>query len=158
MHKKVEAHLLGAKYKLIIHTDFSVPITSPDDFSKLSGIPMERITKTLLIRTKTKPWEYVEVVCPIYKRLDLKKISQFIDTPHSGGMCIATPGELDEVLDYPTKGVSPLGIDKLKILVDESVCGCSTVCVGSGTSGEEIEISPQDLIRFTGACVCEICQ
>jgi Cys-tRNA(Pro)/Cys-tRNA(Cys) deacylase len=64
---------------------------------------------------------------------------------------MAKTDELADKLDYPPKGVSPIGTDLEWVLVDRSLLKERTVLVGGGAVGVEIEIAIKDLMLITHA-------
>ena len=58
---------------------------------------------------------------------------------------------------YVAGGISPLGQRRaLPTVVDESALAFDTIHVSAGRRGLEIELSPADLVRLTGARVQRI--
>ena len=62
---------------------------------------------------------------------------------------MASPEELKSTLDYPQHGVSPLGAGEIPVLIDESVFRYPTVLIGAGVVGQEIEITPDSILRLS---------
>lgn len=151
IHPRIAQYLssTGTQFRLWRHADLSRDISSPVEFSEFSGIPIERITKTVLFRERSGPKRLVLANAPILDRLDLKALAREVDF---GPVELAPVSVLTESLDYPPTGVSPFGIAlEIPIIVDLTVLAHSSVTVGGGATGIEIELSPQDLLRIEGA-------
>ena len=54
------------------------------------------------------------------------------------------------------KGVSPLGLGQIPLIVDESLFSHGTMLVGGGAIGVDIELDPRDLARVTHAKAASI--
>jgi Cys-tRNA(Pro)/Cys-tRNA(Cys) deacylase len=63
---------------------------------------------------------------------------------------VASPSELASLVGFPEKGVSPLGVGDLKVLLDDDLFRSETILIGAGEPGLEIELSPADLAALTG--------
>jgi Cys-tRNA(Pro)/Cys-tRNA(Cys) deacylase len=116
------------------------------------GLSPERIFKTLIARVDGK--QLVMTVIPVAGRLDLKKLAA-----HAGGKRaeMATPAEAQRATGYVIGGISPLGgRKKLPLFLDATASGQPTVFVSAGQRGLQMELSPDDLVRLTGAKVVDL--
>jgi Cys-tRNA(Pro)/Cys-tRNA(Cys) deacylase len=136
----------GAAAKVRRHADFGVPIRSPDDFARVLGYERARITKTLLLKGAGSGGAYCLAVLPAGVRANLAVAARHMGVSRCS---MASEGELARVLDYPRQGVSPLGGEGLRVLLDTALAVWPTVLVGAGTAGVEIEIAPEELRRLT---------
>jgi Cys-tRNA(Pro)/Cys-tRNA(Cys) deacylase len=154
VHKKVQAALesSGVSYRTQRHKDLPIEIRSPHDFARALGYDLERITKTLLLRS-TERDEFAVAVLSINKRVQLEKIAELLQTKR---VQLATREELSRILDYPPTGVSPIGAGALPVIIDAGIMEFPTVLVGAGEAAVEIEISPQALVQVTDAKVMPI--
>ena len=113
--------------------------------AELTGILPEKCFKTLVVRGK----EIIVVCIPVNKELDLKKIAAI-----SGDKKVEMlpTRELLEVTGYIRGGVSPIGMKKhYKTYIDKSCLDFNEITVSGGVCGLSILISPQNLMKITGA-------
>jgi Cys-tRNA(Pro)/Cys-tRNA(Cys) deacylase len=140
----------NANYSVRRHADMSVPIAGPGDFAAAIGYDIDRITKTLFLKTHDDQ-RYAMVVCPASAKVDFKRAARAAGLPR---LEVASRQELDEQVGYPPTGVTPLGVsDRVSVLVDEALLQFDSILVGGGEVGVEIEIRPSDLVEITGAIV-----
>jgi Cys-tRNA(Pro)/Cys-tRNA(Cys) deacylase len=149
MHPRVLQALqaAGANYQVRRHSDCPNPIRSPQDFAACLGYELGRITKTLFCRS-TRRDKYALVVAPMARKVDFKIIAGALECPR---VEVADKVELESRLGYPPNGVSPLGNDGYPVFLDESLLGCPTVLIGSGSLGLEIELEPAILAKLCAA-------
>lgn len=149
MHWRVEDALKTKPVacKVHRHDSFPAPIHSPADFAAQLGYELERVTKTLLVRATTGD-QYAVVVAPMGRKIDFREVAGRVGAKR---VEVASAADLSTVTGYPEKGVSPLGLDKLAVFVDEGLFAFSTILVGAGEAGVEIEIAPSDLELLTSA-------
>lgn len=154
-HPRVLAHLNSSNtpYLVMDHATIPTAINSPVDFAAALGYPLGRIMKTLLCRPRSTG-NYVAVVCSVDARIDFKYIAAELNC---GRLEVANAHQLQEATHYPSRGVSPLGLDdQVAVVVASHACNYDTVLVGGGAVGIEIEIAPRELIRITGAKVLDL--
>lgn len=110
------------------------------------GMPPEQIFKTLVTRGEKRG---VQVFCiPVAANLNLKKAAKI-----SGDKKI----EMIHVKDllgltgYIRGGCSPIGMKKqYPTFIDQTALGFDRIGVSAGTRGQQLLLSPEDLIRFVG--------
>ncbi|MFJ9314698.1 Cys-tRNA(Pro) deacylase [Pimelobacter simplex] len=93
-------------------------------------------------------------VVPVAGQLDLKALARAV-----GGRkaAMADPRAAERATGYVVGGISPLGQRKAHpTVVDASALAHPTVYVSAGKRGMEVELSPAELVRMTGARVAEI--
>ena len=115
------------------------------------GVSHDRLFKTLV--TEVDGALTVAVV-PVSATLDLKALAEA-----AGGKraAMADPARAERVTGYVRGGISPLGQRKsLPTVVDASASGFPTIYVSAGRRGLQIELSPADLVRLTGAATAGI--
>jgi Cys-tRNA(Pro)/Cys-tRNA(Cys) deacylase len=155
LHKEVQDAIgpFATDYKIHDHSTFPAQIKNPGDFAAALGYPIGRITKTLFLRSHDGQ-AYAAAVCSIDRRLDFKSAADAIGAKR---VEVASAADLEAKTGYPKNGVSPLGLSgDITVLVDEPLSGYPTVLIGGGTAGIEIELSPADLVRLSGATVKSI--
>jgi Cys-tRNA(Pro)/Cys-tRNA(Cys) deacylase len=151
-HKNVldAINKLGTEYKVHNHGKLSSQIRNPNDFAAALGYPIQRITKTLFLRSHDGQ-AYVAAVCSMDRRLNFRSIANAIGTKRVEA---ASSEYLQIKTGYPRNGVSPLGLaEDITVVVDRLLFDYPTVLIGGGTSEIEIELSPSDLVRISRATV-----
>ena len=139
---------LGIPYELLTY-----PVDESDlsatHVAEVTGIPLERIYKTLVVRGD-RTGVFMAVV-PGAGELDLKAAAA------ASGNKRAEMVHLKEVFDltgYVRGGCSPLGTKKpYPVYCDESILHHEHVCVSAGRRGEQLSLAPADLIRAAAATV-----
>lgn len=137
---------LGIPYGLLTY-----PVDERDlsaaHVAEVTGIPLERIYKTLVVRGD-RTGVFMAVV-PGAGELDLKAAAA------ASGNKRAEMVHLKEVFDltgYVRGGCSPLGAKKpYPVYCDESILHHEHVCVSAGRRGEQLSLAPADLIRAAAA-------
>ncbi|GAA3396191.1 Cys-tRNA(Pro) deacylase [Cryptosporangium minutisporangium] len=115
------------------------------------GVPPERVFKTLVAQVDGAL--HVAVV-PVTGGLDLKGLAAAVGKKRAA---MADPTLAERTTGYVRGGISPLGQRKrLPTVVDASAEKHPTVFVSAGRRGLEVELSPADLVRLTGATVAPI--
>lgn len=156
MHPRVEAALSQLpldQYRVHRHAELPAPIKSPADFAAALGYERGRILKAVFLKGGGAGGEprFALAVCGADRKLDLARLAR---TLGSEGLKVASPEELAAVLDYPSRGVSPLGVPpSVPVVVDSAVTAFPTVLVGAGAVGVEVEVAPHELVRLANAMV-----
>jgi Cys-tRNA(Pro)/Cys-tRNA(Cys) deacylase len=115
------------------------------------GVSAERVFKTLLADVDGT---LVVAVVPVVGSLDLKALATARGGKRAG---MAASAVAERATGYVIGGISPLGQRrKLPTVVDLSATGFDTVYVSAGRRGLDLELSPMDLIRVTGATTARI--
>jgi len=115
------------------------------------GVSAERVFKTLLADVDGT---LVVAVVPVVGSLDLKALAAARGGKRAG---MAASAAAERATGYVIGGISPLGQRrKLPTVVDLSATGFDTVYVSAGRRGLDLELSPMDLIRVTGATTARI--
>lgn len=152
LNKNVQAALGGIKAdcKIHDHRTFSREIRNPQDFAAALGYPIQRIAKTLFLRSHDRQ-VYAVAVCPIDRRLNFQSIADAVGVNR---VEVASSEDLQAKTGYPKNGVSPLGLDgHIAVVMDRLLLDYPTVLVGGGAAAIEIELSPSDLARISGATI-----
>lgn len=141
----------GISYELLTY-----PVDESDlsavHVAEVTGIPLERLYKTLVVRGD-RTGIFMAVV-PGGGELDLKAAAA------ASGNKRAEMVHLKEVFDltgYVRGGCSPLGAKKAyPVYLDESALAHERICISAGRRGEQIELAPGDLVRTADAVTVKI--
>jgi Cys-tRNA(Pro)/Cys-tRNA(Cys) deacylase len=115
------------------------------------GVPPERVLKTLMASVDGA---LVVAVVPVAGHLDLKALARAL-----GGRsaAMADPAAAARATGYVLGGISPIGQRRPHpTVIDGAALGHATVLVSGGRRGFDIELSPADLVRVTGAVTAPI--
>jgi Cys-tRNA(Pro)/Cys-tRNA(Cys) deacylase len=150
MHPNVQKVLDESRiaYSEVRHDSFNAPINSPLDFARVLNYDLERITKSVFLRTKTKE-QYVMAVCSINQKLNLPELALLLN---SGKLEVADKQELADQVGYPPNGVCAIGLNPdIAVFMDDVLLSFPTVLIGSGEAAVEIELAPADLLKASHA-------
>lgn len=115
------------------------------------GVEPERVFKTLLVDVDGR---LVVGVVPVSAMLDLKALAIAVGGKRAA---MADPTLAERKTGYVVGGISPIGQkSRLPTVVDESAELWDSVLVSGGRRGLDLELSPADLVRATGASVADI--
>lgn len=116
------------------------------------GLVPERVFKTLVAEVDGK---LAVGVVPVTAQLDLKGLAAALKGKKAK---MAVVADAERATGYVAGGISPLGQKKrLPVVVDASALEFETIFCSAGRRGLEVEITPADLVRLTGAVVARIC-
>jgi Cys-tRNA(Pro)/Cys-tRNA(Cys) deacylase len=115
------------------------------------GVDPATVYKTLLAAVDGR---LTVAVVPVADRLDLKALAAAAGGKRAE---MAEPAAAERATGYVVGGISPLGQRRrLPTVVDASAVGHDRVLVSAGRRGLDVELSPADLVRVTGAVVAPI--
>lgn len=127
------------------------PLDGPH-MAEALGVPPETAFKTLVTRGASGGY-YVYVV-PVLKSLDLKAAAKAVGEKSVEMIKLS---ELLPLTGYVHGGCSPIGMKKqFPTVVDESARALPTMVFSAGKIGAQVELSPADLCRVTGASFAPI--
>jgi Cys-tRNA(Pro)/Cys-tRNA(Cys) deacylase len=110
-----------------------------------------QVFKTLLT---TVDGRLVVGIVPVSGQLDLKAVAAAVGGKRAS---MADPAVAERATGYVVGGISPVGQKRQHpTVLDESALGLPTVYVSGGRRGLDLGLSPQDLVRVTGAVVAVI--
>jgi Cys-tRNA(Pro)/Cys-tRNA(Cys) deacylase len=110
------------------------------------GVDARRVFKTLLTMVDGRP---VVAVVPVAGQLDLKALAAACGGRRAE---LADSAVAERVTGYVVGGISPFGQrQRPRTVVDASALDHQTVYVSAGRRGLDVELSPEDLVRVTGA-------
>lgn len=154
MKKTNAARLLDAKSVSYELTEYEVDESdlSAITLSKKIGQNIEQIFKTLVLRGD-KTGVFVAVI-PGNAEVDLKKAAKISGNKNCA---MIQQKELLPLTGYIRGGCSPLGMKKpYPIYFHETSQLFDFIFVSAGQRGLQIKINPYDLIKVTGAVVCDL--
>ena len=115
------------------------------------GIEPTRIFKTLIALVDGKPGC---AVVPVAAMLDLKAFAAALGGKRAG---MADPAAAARMSGYVVGGISPIGQKtRIPVVVDESAQRLETMFVSAGKRGLQVQLTPDDLARATGATFAAI--
>ncbi len=119
---------------------------------KKMDLPFEKVYKTLVTVGHSK--NYYVFVLPADKELDLKKAAFSVNEKNVSMIHVK---DINKITGYIRGGCSPIGMKKqFKTVIDKSCLNLETMLVSAGKIGFQIEISPNDLIKASGAETADI--
>ena len=117
------------------------------------GLDPARVFKTLVVELDGR--ELAVAVIPVNAKLDLKQFAKALGAKKAA---MAEQKKVERTTGYVLGGVSPLGQKKvLKTLLNESAKQYPTIFVSAGRRGLDIELKPDDLVRFTRGSFSQLC-
>lgn len=163
MHKRVKAELarLDRPWRVWEHASLQTEIRSPADFAAAVDVPLDRIVKTILLADRKRLRDqqpddrtrFGAISLSADAKANFKQAASMFGWSAAE---VATPAELDALLDYPSRGVSPIGLVGLPLVMDQAVTRHSTIFIGAGTAGVEVELEPDALQWLTGCQVVNL--
>lgn len=122
-----------------------------EEAAQAMGVSPDRVFKTLLADVDGA---LVVGVVPVAGSLDLKSLATAVGGKRAA---MADPTLAERTTGYVRGGISPLGQRrKLRTVLDASASSHTTICVSAGRRGLEVELSPEDLAKLTGATLAPI--
>lgn len=117
------------------------------------GVDPGRVFKTLVADLGG---ELVVAVIPVQGLLGLKQLAKAAGAKKAA---MADKSLVERSTGYVLGGVSPLGQKKrLRTFIDSSAQSHPTILVSGGRRGLDIELTPTDLARMTGASFAQLTQ
>jgi Cys-tRNA(Pro)/Cys-tRNA(Cys) deacylase len=115
------------------------------------GLPPEQVLKTLLV---TVDGRLAVGIVPVSGQLDLKAVAAAVGGKRA---TMADPAAAERATGYVVGGISPVGQRRSHpTVLDDGALTHDTVYVSGGRRGLDLGLSPQDLVRVTGAVVAGI--
>ncbi|MFC8411162.1 Cys-tRNA(Pro) deacylase [Arthrobacter sp. NPDC057259] len=119
--------------------------------AEVLGIDPARVFKTLMVDVDGR---LAVGVVPVSGNLDLKALAAALGGKKAA---MADPATAERRTGYVLGGISPLGQRQSSpTVLDESALALETILVSGGRRGLDLELSPQDLVRLTGASTARI--
>ena len=115
------------------------------------GVQPARVFKTLLVDTEQG---LAVGIVPVDRVLDLKAMAAALGVKRAS---MADPQDAERSTGYVVGGISPVGQKRpLPTVLDASARSHPRILVSGGRRGLDLELSPDDLQRVTGAVVTAI--
>ena len=119
--------------------------------AEVLGADPDQVFKTLLAEADGA---LVVGIVPVSGRLDLKALALAVGAKKAE---MADPKLAERRTGYVVGGISPIGQKtRLATVLDETAELFDTILVSGGRRGFDIELSPADLVRATGATIAAI--
>ena len=154
MHKTNAARLLDSRG---IHYDLAEYDVDENDLSAVAlagkiGQEPSQIFKTLVLRGD-KTGIFIAVI-PGDSEVDLKKAAKVSGNKNAAMVHMK---ELLALTGYIRGGCSPLGMKKpYPVFIHETCRLYDLIFISAGLRGLQLKINPEDLIKVSGAIVCDI--
>lgn len=127
---------------------------SATTLAKKLGQDIGQIFKTLVLRGD-KTGVFVAVI-PGNTEVDLKKVAKVSGNKNCA---MVQQKELPGLTGYIRGGCSPLGLKKTyPIYIHETCQLFDRIFISAGQRGLQLKLNPEDLIRMTGAVVCDVAE
>ncbi len=115
------------------------------------GVAPERMFKSLVAKAGD---ELVFALVAADAELSLKKLAAAAGAKHAA---MAPPRDAERATGYQVGGISPLGARKpLRTFLDAGAQRFDRICLNAGNRGHIVEVATADLVRLTGATVCDL--
>lgn len=116
------------------------------------GLDPARVFKTIVMRTQAN--ETCVFCVPATVEVNLKKARTACGAKDISPV---RPGELLSLTGYIRGGCSPIGMKKrFRTFIDETVWLHDTVYVSAGMRGQQLVLTPENLVRASEATVCDL--
>lgn len=131
---------------------FTKTVESVRAASEASGVPAEKIIKTLLLKING---EIIAVLIPGYNKLDYKKLKRATNSKH---VRLLYPHEVKNISGFEIGEVSPLTplFKKIKVIADKKIQSLNIVLVGGGSLKSLVKIEIKELIRTLNPIITDI--
>lgn len=140
----------GVKYELNTYecSEFESGVQVAD----MLGQSYDESFKTLVAKGKTGG--YYVFCLPVDKEIDLKAAARSVGEK---SVELIPVKDINKVTGYIRGGCTPIGMKKqYPTVIDETVLVHETVIVSGGRLGLQIRLSPEELVKVTGAKTCPI--
>ncbi|WMJ23908.1 Cys-tRNA(Pro) deacylase [Paludicola sp. MB14-C6] len=116
------------------------------------GQPFDQVYKTLVTIGASKIY-YVFVI-PVACELHLKHAAKAVNEKSIEMIKVA---DINKVTGYIRGGCSPIGMKKnYQTVVDESCLQLQTMMISAGKIGQQVELSPKDLLQLVNGMTANI--
>lgn len=130
----------------ILH-EYDKTETNGVNVAKLVGKNCEEVFKTLVTVSNTN--EHFVFCIPVNETLNLKKAAKAVGVK---SIAMITQKELLPLTGYIHGGCSPVGMKKqFKTVINDTAMLFCTICVSAGKVGLQMELNPEDLLKYINA-------
>ena len=122
------------------------------DAARVADVELKRITKNLVC--ETSDGEYVLLIIPGDKRVDLKRVAGVLKVRN---VSLVPFEKAEEISGYPPGGTPSVGHKtRMKVIIDKSILAYETVYCGGGTRDRLLELRTKDILKLNNAITAEI--
>ncbi len=126
--------------------------THTADASRVTGIPLARITKNLV--SKTDGGQFVLLVIPGDRRVNLRRAARVLGAKN---VSILPFKDAEEVSGYPTGGTPTVGHKTpMRVIFDSSLLKHETLFCGGGSRNRLLELQTEEALLLAKAVVADI--
>lgn len=120
--------------------------------SVLTGLDLNRLTKNLV--SVTSSGEYVLLIVPGSRRVDLKKAAEVLGTSN---VSLLPFNEAEQISGYPPGATPSVGHrTRMRVVFDGQLLDYETVYCGGGTRSRILELRTGDIVGVNDAIVSNI--
>ncbi len=118
------------------------------------GVPPAQVFKTIVV-LRTGAGKPILAVVPGDSQVDLKRLAAAVGEKK---LKLATQAEAERLTGLQAGGISPLALLKrgFQVWVDATAQDWAQIHISGGERGLNVRLSPDDLLRLTGAQMAEI--
>lgn len=149
--EKVQQALISAGFSNKV-IEMKTPTRSAAEAAETVGCQVGQIAKSLVFRGQSTQ-RPVLVIASGANRVDEGKLAAALDEP----MAMARPDDVRALTGFAIGGVPPLGHQTpMKTLIDADLMTHELIWAAAGTPRAMFSLTPDDLLRMTGAEVKDI--
>lgn len=149
--EKVQQDLISAGFSNKV-IEMKTPTRSAAEAAETVGCQVGQIAKSLVFRGQSTQ-RPVLVIASGANRVDEGKLAAALDEP----MAMARPDDVRALTGFAIGGVPPLGHQTpMKTLIDADLMTHELIWAAAGTPRAMFSLTPDDLLRMTGAEVKDI--
>ena len=120
--------------------------------SQATGVALQEIVKTIVfVDQDSRPMIAVVRGNHNVSRHKLERCS------NSRSVKLASDDVAEEATGYPTGGIPPVGHkNRLPVFLDRETMNCEHVWCGGGARSKLVRLRTEDIVKLSGATVCDI--
>jgi len=121
------------------------------DASKVTGVSLEHITKSLVFRADGQP---ILAVIPGDRRVDLARLAEAVGAEK---VELVPFEEAQKFSGYPPGGTPPVHhANIVKVVFDRELTRFNTIYGGGGSTNKLVELKVHDALKLSGGTVADI--